>query len=254
MQLDGHIKLCLATIIWVLTSFAGPQAVATTIDTPESAALGNLASVMGMYGLMHEHRLPTTWDQIKEIYDIEYFNQRLIGRQSYPLQDHYQFITQPLPLIKNDEGQVLLIRTVPLGDRKQDPSKPPQLRRYLIYMQKTGDIVSIGMSEEDVQAMLKKASVTITPKPGLPEVEYDTLPLDHTQPAEGTTKSRVTLSKNSPEFTGEITTQVKQPKVIETTKSTLSLLSSSKYSLLIWSLVAIAATAGAAWLLLRKKK
>ncbi len=259
MQQVGQNKRFFVTVVFLLECFVTFPPSATAQETPESAAIGAVASVMGMYSRKHNGIMPTRWDQIKAYYDVEYLNGNLIGRDGYPLEDHYQFITQPLPLLRDDEGQVLLIRTVPLGDRKQDPKKPLRLKRRLIYQRKTGDLVSIGMDEEKVQAMLKKAGITITPKAGLPAVEYDTLPLDYVPPAEGTTKTHPRIwhdppMKDPPESPAAPTAPANQPKVSESVKPAPSPFERSDHGWLVWLVVVLVAAGGAAWMFLRKLK
>ncbi len=105
--------------------------------------------------------------------DLERLNQSLVGRQSYPIQDHYQFIAQPMSIEDEEGSRVLMIRTVPLENLSESDEAKRQQWRYLIYKNSTGDILTARLSEEKVQAMLKSAGVTITPKPGLPAVETD---------------------------------------------------------------------------------
>jgi len=147
--------------------------VASSLMTPENAVMGGIARAMRMYQIVNQGRLPSNWAQLRQVYNLDEVNRVLEGRQSYPIEDHYQFITQPLSLPYPVDGRVLMIRTVPLENLLEpDPAKRQQWR-YLIYQNKKGDILSTRISEKDVQNMINSAGVRITPKAGLPAVETD---------------------------------------------------------------------------------
>jgi len=141
-------------------------------SAPESAAVTALRALIEWHPKVRNGQPLTSWDQAKKIYNVEALNRSLAGLPVYPLEDHYQFITQPLPLRGEEGSQVLLIRTVPLEKNDPDSRKSRQYR-YLVYRNSEGKILSIRMPEETVQEMLKKAGVTITPKPGLPATETE---------------------------------------------------------------------------------
>ncbi len=146
--------------------------------TPESFDVTSLGQAIFIYKTMNQGRLPTNWNELGQIYNLKALDNNLLGRESYPLEDHYQFITQPMFL--TDMGwsdlngsQILLIRTVPLESKDAVGTGIQRQRRYVIYQRQNGEIGAISIPEQIVQTMLQKAGITITPKAGLPAVEDD---------------------------------------------------------------------------------
>lgn len=147
---------------------------ATSLMTPENVTMSGIAQAMRVYQTLHQGQLPTNWTQIREVYDVDQANKNLAGRQSYPIEDHYQFVAQPLQTLDGN-AQVLLIRTVPLQrleDQTHQENNSAQWR-YMVTRSKNGVISSTRLPESTVQAMLQKSGVTITPKAGLPKLETD---------------------------------------------------------------------------------
>lgn len=146
---------------------------ASSLMTPENAEVGGIARAMRMYQTLNQGQLPTNWAQLRQVYNLDVVNSHLVGRQSYPIEDHYQFITQPLLLSYPVDGRVLMIRTVPLENLSEPDKTQRQRWRYLIYQNKKGDILSKRIAEKEVQNMLNSAGMKIIPKAGLPAVETD---------------------------------------------------------------------------------
>jgi len=154
---------------------------ADTLITPERASVGGIIGCIRMYRWQNNNQMPISWNQLKQTEGIaekiDHLNKSLIGLQSYPIEDHYQFVTSAMTF--EDHGviqgsQVLLIRTVPLAEPDQvGGNDTGKQYRYLIYQDKEGRINDTRISENDVQSMLKKSGVTITPKAGLPAVETE---------------------------------------------------------------------------------
>lgn len=157
--------LGIASLVVLVSSAAGV--------TPENIAVGNLASLMAVYPENHNGLQLTGWDQVKAFYNLDAINRSLVGRQSYPIEDHYQFMNQELPLLGLPGSQILLIRTVPLRKPYELYATKDRQWRYLVYRRSDGEILSSSMSEDAVEKTLQKAGVTITPKAGLPAVETD---------------------------------------------------------------------------------
>lgn len=159
------ILLSLAILLGLPAFAAGPE-------TPEHHEISVMRSVIMAYGMM-KGQLPTSWTQIGGFYNLHGVDANLKGRQSYPIEDHYQFITQPMSLPDAEGSQVLLLRTLPLAHHDEG-DKPPRFR-YLVYQRNDGKIIFTSLTEQEVQSMLHKSGVTITRKAGLPAVEDDEL-------------------------------------------------------------------------------
>jgi hypothetical protein len=166
MQTNGLIKIivmaCLLNINVQLVK-------ASSLVTPERHAINVTGQLMAMYKTLHDGILPQNWEDLSSLYDLASLNKSIELRGTAPIQDRYQFITQNLPYIDEPDSRVLLIRTVPLSERKSSPRK----WRYLIYQHPDGEILSTRLPENRVQEMLQNANITIIPKAHLPSVEYE---------------------------------------------------------------------------------
>ncbi len=77
---------------------------ASVTKTPEMAAIDSLTTIFEI----HEERygkLPHDWSELSQTMDLQKLNRDLRYRQSYPIQDHYQFITQQMAFRSHDGMQ-----------------------------------------------------------------------------------------------------------------------------------------------------
>lgn len=174
ISLKGKTLFILSMAGWL--SFAS----ADSLVTPENGAVGGIARAIAIYQTLNNGQTPTSWEQLSRVYSLDKVNENLIGRQSYPIQDRYQFITQPMSFrghgeVTSEGSQVILIRTVPLEKVVGKDISQKRQWRYLVVRSKSGEISSVSLPEADVQAMLRASGVIITPKPSLPAVETDEL-------------------------------------------------------------------------------
>ena len=173
----NHMKKIILVLLFGACVFPN-RVSATVLSTPEHATIGGIGLMVSIYQQEHDGQLPTTWAQLGEYLNLEKTNRELASRQSSVpqptfIQDRYQFITQPLWAI-SEESRVLIMRTVPLAHlenlkKKQIPIEKQW--RYVVLQNKEGNIRGTRLPEKEIQEMLKKAGMTITPKPGLPAVE-----------------------------------------------------------------------------------
>jgi hypothetical protein len=170
MRTSGLIKISIA--LCLLNALVNAGLAGTTV-TPERQGVDDLAKVIKMYEATHNKTLPQNWDALSSIYDLESINKSIAPRGTAPIQDRYQFLSQKLPYVGENNSRVLLIRTIPLSEKQSSADEPPRKWRYLIYQRSDGSIESTRLPEDRVQEMLKGANVTITPKPQLPSVEYE---------------------------------------------------------------------------------
>lgn len=170
MQNSGFANIIFA-LLWV--SLYSQTSNAETRTTPERQGVDDLAMVIRMHKSFNNGALPQNWDDLARLYDLERINKSIAPRGMSPIQDRYQFISHALPYIDEKNSLVLLIRTVPLAERKRSEDEAPREWRYLIYHRPDGTVISTRLSESRVQQMLKNANVTITPKAHLPQVEYE---------------------------------------------------------------------------------
>lgn len=138
----------------------------------EAAFLGQMNTAMKVYAARHNGQPVTNWEQLREVFDVDYANKHLRGRPSHPLEDHYEFVPPGVSVEGFQGSEVILIRTVPL---QEAPNRPNW--RYLIVRTKGGGMSVTRRSEDEVQAMFQKAGVSLPlPKPGLPPFEMENLP------------------------------------------------------------------------------
>jgi hypothetical protein len=164
----------LALVLW------GSQlAQGTTFVSPERTALGQLATAIKVYPLLHNGQRVTTWAQVREVFDLDAANKSLIGKPSYPLEAHYEFVNQKVAVPGYEGSEVIMVRTVPL-QRAEGEAK----WRYLVGQSKDGSMTATRMPEEEVRAMFQQAAVPLpAPRPGLPPVELEVMPkLDEPPP------------------------------------------------------------------------
>jgi hypothetical protein len=171
MRISGHIRIALVTCLFGLSAAAS---LASSWKTAESSRVSALGTAFGAYKVVNKGSLPQNWDDLSRFCHIDAMNQGLRRAGLPPLQDRYEFVAQDLPYIFDSDSayekgsRVLLIRTVPMAEEGSE-----RQYRYLIYQRANGEIQSGILTEERVQQMLKQANMTITPKPGLPAVEYE---------------------------------------------------------------------------------
>lgn len=151
---------------------AGRQFVrADTIVSSEKIALYQMATAIKVYPILHNGQQVTTWAQVSEVYNLAAANKTLRGKPAHPLEDHYEFVAQPVPFPRYAGSAVVLVRTVPLQRAEGQPKF-----RYLIGRTKDDELNATRLPEEEVQAMFQQANVPLpTPKPGLPEVEIEAI-------------------------------------------------------------------------------
>lgn len=225
-------------LLWFLSM----DVMASILVTADSQTAQNVAMLMMSYREAHGGQLPTTWNQINELIDSDTLNKGMVMRYGYKIEDRYVFVTQPMSLDEQAGTQVLLIRTIPLQDRKPMLDGKYQRYRYLVYMFPDGSISCGWFTEKSVQKMLNKAGVTITPKPGLPEFEYDQRPLDYVPPAEGTTKPWVPPAKATTESpVGIDVTPALQPKAQQPPNVPHLVTIYYEHGWIVWGLAIIAA-------------
>jgi len=170
MQISGPIKIAIA-FLWL--GLCAQTSNAGTMVTPERQSVDDLAKVIRMHETLNNGASPQNWDDLSKLYDLERINKSIAPRGTAPIQDRYQFLSQELPYIDEKDSRVLLIRTVPLSEKKTSEDQVPREWRYLIYQRPDGTVIPTRLSEIRVQEMLKNANVTITPKAHLPRVEYE---------------------------------------------------------------------------------
>ncbi len=221
--------------------------------TKEGRMVFEVAQVMRTYQLLHSGHLPITWIQISECYELDSQDQEMLRRYGYKLKDRYEFITQPMPVYGEPGTQVLMIRTLPLKDRKPMLDGSYQLYRYIVYQYPSGNISGSWIPEEIVQKTLKTAGVIVTPKSGLPEFEYDKHPLDYVPPADGIDR----LDPVVPPKASSASPSESPPSPVSPLKPTLpaqivfTVTAPASRSWIIWLLAVITALV-VCWRLLRK--
>lgn len=151
-------------------AFAGAR------QTPEAVVVSHITNAISAYSKGYG-RMPSTWEELGQIIILETENKAMSGTYGYRIQDRYQFIAQPMAVPADEDlnylgTQVLLIRTVPLKNTRDDTGKT-SLQRYLVYQNKAGNILSMNMPEEKVQAMLAKSGVRLISPQGAPATESD---------------------------------------------------------------------------------
>jgi hypothetical protein len=189
-------------------------------ESVEAGKLIGLSRAISIYKTMNHGLLPNNWSDIGPYYHLESVNYDLVGTSGYPLEDHYQFIAQPMVLpdmgLSNLDGsQVLLIRTVPLASKADMDSANPQEWRYVIFQGKDGRISSATLSEKDIQLMLKTAGLTITRKAGLPAVEQ----YERISPPVRSPKQSLDESSKHPEFRSGVSTAGTAPSSNQSSSS-----------------------------------
>lgn len=225
------------TIFTLACLFLGLVTARSTVEmTPELMTINALSLAFEGYK-ERNGKFPASWEELSRTVNLEKLNRNLRYRQSYPIQDHYEFVDKAMPF-PNEEGilgegsQVLLIRTVPLENLSEPDLSKRQQWRYLIVRLKNGETISTRLSEKAVQAMLKRAGVVITPKPGLPAVETDDI-IPEREPKPQPNPNDVEFLKQHPELdpsrNGTMSTQaselvkaVSQPSVKSVTETKTS--------------------------------
>ena len=134
--------------------------IARTSATPESIIIQNVASDMRSFQETKGH-YPTNWMEFEQVFSLDKINEEYLKTTPvYPLQRHYVFVTDKIPMLGNQEGEVFLIRAEP----SPNPIKENAIGRYIISKNEEG-LKFHWYPEEKVQQMLAKAGVTELPKP-----------------------------------------------------------------------------------------
>lgn len=178
------MKVFVALLVFII--FA-PVVKADTVSA-ERVQIEQIGSAFRIFSKENLGEVPRSWSDISKYYDLEFGNRTLVGRQSYPIQDHYEFISNPA-LVLEDGSRVLFLRTIPLRRSAEPGGAIERQWRYLICQRKDGKILSLRIPENAIQTMLRNSGVSIVPKSGLPPIESDerqagTEPLPQRNPAD----------------------------------------------------------------------
>ena len=140
------------------------MAVAESRRTPEQVAIHAVQMAMQFFAKQHDGQMPTNWSQVETEIDLNKLNQQtLIKSLAYPLQEHYVFVSDKIPMLGYQEGNVILIRTGPVDQADGDIVRQG---RYIISTNESG-FYSTWVSETNVQKMLAQAGITNLPEPEL---------------------------------------------------------------------------------------
>ena len=182
------------SLILTINLLAGQFVHADTVVSPEGAALSQLATAMKVYSILHNGQQARTWTQVSNVFDLNATNKNLRSKPSYPIEDHYEFLSQTVPIPGNEGSEVVMIRTVPLQRAEGQPKW-----RYLVGRSKEGDLSATRLPEETVQSMFRQAGVPLpSAKARLPEVELEFMP-HLNEPIESTPSDRKSADvKHSP--------------------------------------------------------
>jgi len=136
------------------------ELVATTTATPETISLHSVEFFLRIFKNANE-RYPTNWAEFGPTFNLNRINEEYLKKtDAYPLQRHYVFVLDKIPMLGNLEGDVILIRAEPSPNSIRDG----KIGRYII-----SDYMGVSLfnwySEEKVQQMLAKAGVKELPKP-----------------------------------------------------------------------------------------
>lgn len=136
------------------------KSIANTSATPESIIIQNVASDMRSFQEKKGH-YPTNWMEFEQVFSLEKINEEYLKTTPvYPLQQHYVFVLQKIPMLGYQEGEVFLIRAEPSPNFLRDD----KVGRYIISRYQ-GTLLFNWYSEEKVQQMLAKASIKELPEP-----------------------------------------------------------------------------------------
>ncbi len=237
---------------------------ASSIVSNERASLDSMSSAMKAYARTTNAEQITNWTQLQKIFNLAASNHNIQATRGagYTLENHYDFITQPLPLPKYEGSQILLVRTVPLQD-----AEGGALFRYLIVRTKDGYVSVIQLHEDKVKEMFENAGVSLpVPKPGLAAVETERLPsaeeiYEQTKPAATPSSSPVAPSGPTPIKNDVILkkpAQSSSPAIISSTPEPLKeshVVEKPKTSILVTIVggIAVVIIGGVSFLLYRRK-
>ncbi|MGI8966129.1 MAG: hypothetical protein ACR2H1_08605 [Limisphaerales bacterium] len=147
-----------AYLVFALIAGVGRVA-ANTSGTPESIAIQNVRFALHLFE-KSTGSLPTNWVQFEKFFSLEQINERsLKGSPAYPLQEHYVFLYQKIPMLGYEGGDAFLIRAEPLLN-----TTTGNRGRYILSRNSDGFRFN-WYTEEKVQQMLAKAGVKELPKP-----------------------------------------------------------------------------------------
>lgn len=155
------MKIVKSAILFYLLVIAGLNLVARTTGTPESTAINNMRLVFEIFE-KDNGTVPTSWVELEKFFSLEQINEQLLkGSSAYPLQQHYVFASDKIPMLGYQEGNVVLIRTEPFEQVDGDLVRKG---RYVI-SKNENNFQFNWLPEEKVQQMLAKAGVKELPKP-----------------------------------------------------------------------------------------
>lgn len=130
--------------------------------TSEQSALHAVEQAMQIVVEKQGGLPPTNWAQVQAHIDLTKLNQQVLTKSSaYPLQEHYVFVTDKIPVPGVEMGDVILIRT---SSVKNGEGEEEREGRYII-SKHDGVLKSTWLAETNVQKMLADAGVTELPKP-----------------------------------------------------------------------------------------
>lgn len=179
---------------------------AKTSSTTESIAIQSIVSGIRAYQTLKGGQTPTNWMTMREIMDIDKLNsQTLANSSAYPIEEHYVFITQKIPVPSYPNGDVILIRTSPVQSEEQKAG------RYMISM--VGNAPSYRWIEEtEVQQMLADAGVKELPKPEPVVAPADQSTKNDPAPAIRTTTEKTPPDGEKPRVTRQDARNYPEPK------------------------------------------
>lgn len=148
-------------LVLMIFSSGGGKAIARSKPTLESLAIANVWKAMRLYEDTHEGRAATNWHQIHEVFNLDLINRDLRTSSAYPIDEHYTFLTDKIPVPGTEMGDVVLIRISPV---KEGEGEEGREGRYII-SKHDGVLKSTWLAETNVQKMLADAGVTELPKP-----------------------------------------------------------------------------------------
>ncbi len=161
-------------LLLILTGSLEPGR-ADTFKNPERTGIDQVGMAMSLHAQMNSGQVPTRWEQIETIYNLDRINNNLARSKRAPLNERYQFLPQKIATL-DGRGRLLLIRSIPLERVElDDHGKEKRVRwRYMVTRGKNGTISATRVPEEEVQAIFQKAGIPLpTPNPREPAVETE---------------------------------------------------------------------------------
>lgn len=120
-----------------------PRGVTADIHrTAEANAVHQLAIAIRVYAQEHDGHVPTKWDQLKGIIDLEKINRSLQQR----LQDMYIFVGDGKEMPKPELGRVIVIRKRAFRDRDRD-----EPGGYVVWRKPDGSILDGWLAQAELE-------------------------------------------------------------------------------------------------------